>query len=407
MIYLTKEDYFEVYLGSMISSNDRDTLFMLYQPIIGHDAIALYFSLYAEFKKQDISTISTHEDLLESMSINITALQEARRLLEGIGLLQTYHKTKDNQNFYKYRLFAPKDPADFFNDVLFKGLLVRSLGAKKANRLANIYKSKDFNIEGYNEISESFVNVFHPDLDSNSFNTNVKTDKTYKHKTKDITKDFDKGEFLKYLENNHNILTKNIKKKDLEQISKISLLYGIEEVVAADYVSQSIDINGKIDFENVKQLSINDQNYAPLIMNKYKSKENYEGKGLKAKKIQLMSSMSAFDYLKVKQNNAAVSPSDLLLIDILANDYGLNSQVINPLIDYVLENYDNSLPRNLVLKIAGSLVRNQIQTTIDAMNYLYKVKKASKNQKKDEKSDNKSDVTDDDIKALLDDIGDN
>ena len=69
MIYLTKEDYFEVYLGSMISSNDRDTLFMLYQPIIGHDAIALYFSLYAEFKKQDNSNISTHEDLLENMNI--------------------------------------------------------------------------------------------------------------------------------------------------------------------------------------------------------------------------------------------------------------------------------------------------------------------------------------------------
>lgn len=53
MIYLNKEDYFEVYLASMISPSDRDTLFTLYQPFLGHDAVGLYFSLYSEFKKQE------------------------------------------------------------------------------------------------------------------------------------------------------------------------------------------------------------------------------------------------------------------------------------------------------------------------------------------------------------------
>ena len=82
MIYLNKEDYFEVYLASMISPSDRDTLFTLYQPFLGHDAVGLYFSLYSEFKKQEMTPVSSVSDLLETMDIAIDSLQEARKMLE-------------------------------------------------------------------------------------------------------------------------------------------------------------------------------------------------------------------------------------------------------------------------------------------------------------------------------------
>ena len=65
------------------------------------------------------------------------------------------------------------------------------------------------------------------------------------------------------------------------------------------------------------------------------------------------------------------------------------------------------MPRNLVLKIAASLVRNNIQTTIDAMNYLYKVKNSKKTSKIDKKDENdKENVTVEDIKNLLKELGD-
>ena len=51
MLFLSKDDFYEVYLDSIISSNDRDNLAMLYQPIIGGDALSLYLSLYSDFKK--------------------------------------------------------------------------------------------------------------------------------------------------------------------------------------------------------------------------------------------------------------------------------------------------------------------------------------------------------------------
>lgn len=409
MIYLKKEDYFEVYLGSMISNIDKDVLFTLYQPILGHDAVALYLTLYSEFKKQEITSFSSHEELMELMDINILKLQESRKLLEGIGLLQTYYKSDKNGNsFYKYILLSPKSPTDFLNDILYRGLLVRAIGAKKVNQISNLYKSKEIDLEGYSDISDSFKNVFKPSFDSSSFNTSIPTDNTFTKNTKDISKEFDKGAFLSSLEDNHGIKKTFIKEDDLNEISRISLLYGISEIDMCDIIHQAIK-DDKIDFELVKNLSLNSQKYSTIITNDnlIKSNDLYNPTSLKAKKIKLMSETSALDYLKLKQNNNAISPSDVKIIDDLSQQYNLPSQVINPLIDYVLENYDNTLPRNLVLKIAASLVRNNIQTTIDAMNYLYKVKNSKKTSKIDKKDENdKENVTVEDIKNLLKELGD-
>ena len=406
MIYLTKEDYFEVYLASMISTVDRDTLIMLYQPIVGHDAISLYLSLYAEFKKQEFREISTHEELVINMDITLDKLNESRRLLEGIGLIRTYYKKDEKCTYFKYVLYAPKSPSEFFNDVLLKGLLVRSIGEKRTNQIANIYKSKQLDLTSFNEISDSFTSVFHPDLDSNAFFVNIDNDRSFKHKTLDISKGFSTGEFLKTMETVHQIKENVFKKEDLIEISRIALLYGIEEVVMCDFVSQSIDTNGNIDFEMVKKLAIRDLNFAPIRNSQVKSNDIFNGNSNLAKKHELMATTSAIDYLKIKQNNGAISPSDIKLINDLSNAYGLTSQVINPLIDYVLENYDNRLPRSLVLKIGATLARNQIQSTIDAMNFLYKTKNYSKKETPNKTTKNEKNVTQDDINKLLEEVGD-
>ena len=409
MIYLKKEDYFEVYLGSMISNIDKDVLFTLYQPILGHDAISLYLSLYSEFKKQEVTSISTHEELMELMDINILKLQESRMLLEGIGLLQTYYKSDENKNiFYKYVLLSPKAPTDFLNDILYRGLLVRALGAKRVNQIANIYKSKDIDLKGYSEISASFKDVFNPSFDSDNFNMKIDTDNTFSKNIKDISKEFDKGAFLSYFEDSFGVKKEIITDSDLNEIARISLLYGISEMDMSDIVFRSL--NGKeINFEQVKKLSLNTQKYSTIITNDKFAKSNdlYNPTSLKGQKIKLMSETSALDYLKIKNNNNAVSPSDVKLIDELSQNYHLTSPVINPLIDYVLENYDNTLPKNLVLKIAASLVRNNIQTTIDAMNFLYKVKNTKKTSKIEKKEENSSNtVTAEDIQNLLKELGD-
>ena len=133
MLFLNKEDFYEVYLKSIISDFDRDTLSMLYQPLIGGAGVALYFSLQQDHKKIDKQF--THEELLNSIGFSLEVIQEARAKLEAIGLLSTYYKCENSQTYYKYVLYAPKTPKEFFDDILFKGLLIEKIGEKKVQSL--------------------------------------------------------------------------------------------------------------------------------------------------------------------------------------------------------------------------------------------------------------------------------
>ena len=76
MLFLSKDDFYEVYLKSIISDFDRDTLSMLYQRIIGGAAVALYLSLQQDHKKIDRQF--THEELVTSIGFSIDIIQDAR-----------------------------------------------------------------------------------------------------------------------------------------------------------------------------------------------------------------------------------------------------------------------------------------------------------------------------------------
>lgn len=368
MIYLNKEDFYEVYLNSIISDFDHDTLTMLYQPIVGSHAISLYLTLYADYKKK--SDISSLEDLLLEMGIDITILTEAKNKLEGIGLIRTYYKKDKGQSFLKFVLYAPKTPKEFFDDILFKGLLISRIGEKKVQQYLRRYKTKKLDLDGYNEISASFNDVFKSSLDEDVYSSTLNIVGGYGRKVIDVSKGFDNAKFLSSLEN-FNILPKAIKKSDMKKISELALLYGVNEDIMGDYVSQAYrpDEKEKIDYEMVKDLCVKDKSYQVLRKNG-SNNIAYSSTSKMGKKVEMMQTYSALDYLKIKQNNGAVSPSDVKLITELNESYGLNSSVINVLIDYCLERNNNQLSRTYVTKIAASINREGITSTLDAMNYL-------------------------------------
>ena len=55
----------------MLASYDRDILTILYQPIISHSALALYFTLWGEVKYNDYCPINKHESLTKKMMMDI------------------------------------------------------------------------------------------------------------------------------------------------------------------------------------------------------------------------------------------------------------------------------------------------------------------------------------------------
>lgn len=401
MIYLNKEDFYEVYLNSIISDFDHDTLTMLYQPIVGSHAISLYLTLYADYKKK--SDIASLEDLLLEMGIDITILTEAKNKLEGIGLIRTYYKKDKGQSFLKFVLYAPKTPKEFFDDILFKGLLISRIGEKKVQQYLRRYKTKKLDLDGYNEISASFNDVFKSSLDEDVYSSTLNIVGGYGRKVIDVSKGFDNAKFLSSLEN-FNILPKAIKKSDMKKISELALLYGVNEDIMGDYVSQAYRPNEKekIDYDMVKDLCVKDKSYQVLRKNG-SNNIAYSSTSKMGKKVEMMQTYSALDYLKIKQNNGAVSPSDVKLITELNESYGLNSSVINVLIDYCLERNNNQLSRTYVTKIAASINREGITSTLDAMNYL---KQNSRRKKIDvnissQTEESEENVTKEDLSSLI------
>lgn len=408
MLFLSKEDYYEVYLKSIISDFDRDTLSMLYQPIIGGAAVALYLSLQQDHKK--IDHLFTHQELVNSIGFSIDIIQDARSKLEAIGLLSSYYKTEKDATYYKYVLYAPKTPKEFFDDILFKGLLIEKIGEKKVQSLVRKYKEKKLDLTDYHEVTASFKDVFNPQFDSGSFEEGENIVGGYGRKVKDISKGFDSAKFLLSLEEKFQISSKYILKKDIKKISEISMLYGVEESVLSEFVAQCYhgDMKDKIDYEALKELCIKDKNYQVLRNGNKGGTVAYDTSSKLAKKIEIMSTYSALDYLKLKQKNGSPSPSDIKLITELGEIYGLNSGVINALIDYCLERNNNILSRSYVTKIAASIARENISSTIDTMNYLLKNinkrKKTTTTTNVEQNMKKEETISDEELEDLLEDL---
>ena len=126
-------DTYTVVNRTVINSNDRKLITMLYQPIIGYTAVSLYFTFIDDLDKLEImSDDLTHHHLMATMQLKLESIVKAREKLEAVGLLKTYLK-KDNINHYVYLLFSPISANEFFNHPILNIVLYNNLG--KTRRL--------------------------------------------------------------------------------------------------------------------------------------------------------------------------------------------------------------------------------------------------------------------------------
>ena len=86
-------DTYTVINKTIITDKDKKIITMLYQPIIGYSAVALYNTLIDDLDKQEVmSEDLTHHHLMSTMQLRLEDIIIAREKLEGIGLLKTYVK---------------------------------------------------------------------------------------------------------------------------------------------------------------------------------------------------------------------------------------------------------------------------------------------------------------------------
>ena len=386
MLILKEEDFLEVRLNSLVADYDRETLVNLYQPIIGFKSISLYFTLLTEANNQKINPITSHESIFLRMQINAGDFVDSRQLLEGVGLLKTYVTPLKGNKLYLYEVYAPKTPKLFFDNTLLYGMLMKALGEGEANRLKSLYLVNN-NSEG-EEITASFVEVFSPDFDDPVFRKALeKTNNITTRQSAKVNSGFSYELFFNSLSEISQIKSESISSQEMKEIERLALLYGVNEVNAANAVAVAYDPygekNNRIDFPLLKGRFEEETHYRFLTKGgRARVNGQVSGNNDLAHKINLMEKCSPKDYLMVLQNGSIPSPSDLKLINTLSVKYRLPNSVINAIIDYVLTKNDNVLSAPFAEKVAGSLAREGITTTLDAMNYLKKVSSKGRKGKK-------------------------
>lgn len=382
MVVLSENDYLEVKLNSLIADYDNETIANLYQPIIGHASLAVYFTLITEAKNQSLTSVISHNQLLNRLQMAPGDFVDARKKLEGVGLLRTILEEENGTKIYHYQIFAPKTPSKFFDDALLYGMLIKAVGEVDSKRFKTIYHFEENEIKG-KDISSSFVDVYQPDFQDPSFMEALKGGKGIGRRSGKINSEFNYDLFFTYLSEVSQITQDAFTKKDMKEIERLATLNGIGEEDAAGIVSEIYDPKaGKgrhVDYQLLTTRFQEQNNYSYLLSKKMSRKGNTNsGSSVLAEKINIMETRSPKEFLALLQNGSQPAMSDLKIIDDLSKKFNLNNSVINAIIDYVLMTNDNILYRGLCEKIGASLAREGVTTTIDAMNYLKRVSKHHK-----------------------------
>ena len=82
---------YQVFKKLPLTQEGNEGLIYLYQPIIGSQALALYFGFLGD-ANDSYENEFVHLDMLDALNIGLPAFLEARKKLEAMGLLRVFVK---------------------------------------------------------------------------------------------------------------------------------------------------------------------------------------------------------------------------------------------------------------------------------------------------------------------------
>ncbi len=386
---LMPADIYVVFNKSIIHSGDRKILNMLYQPIIGVNAVMLYFTLWADLDKTElISNEFTHHHLMSCMQLTMEEIVNARCRLEAIGLLKTYVK-EGSVNSYVYEMYSPISVHDFFNHPILNVVLYNNIGKLEYEKLINYYKVPRVSLNGYENITCAFNQVFDtvPMTSMSVINDDIRK---YNKLKLNINMNFD-FDFLMESMPKSVVKEKLFTKENKELILNLSFIYDIDAMKMGNILKGCLNERGGIAKEELRKACRNYYRFdngglLPTVVDN--TQPEYLRKPIgdtskRAKMIYTFETISPSQLLGSKNKDGEPIKRDLRLAEDLMIDYGLTAGVVNVLLDYVLKTNNNKLVRNYVETIAGQWKRLGIDTVEEAM------KLAEKEHKKYNKNSNK------------------
>ena len=395
-------DTYLVINKTVLNDSDKKLISMLYHPIIGYTVVSLYFTLLDDLDKLEVmSGDLTHHHLMATMQLRLEDIVIAREKLEACGLLKTYYKT-GNVNQYVYLIYSPLSAHEFLTHPILNVVLFNNLGKKEYERIVNYYKIPRINLKDYEDITSSFDEVF-TSVRGNSFEVN-----------QDITKR-DTNNILLNKGIDFNLLISSIpssmvhekcfSKETREFINALSFTYQLDTLAMQGLVRDALNEKGMIDKTLLRKSCReyyqfeHNGDLPTLIYNKQPDylKKPAGDHSKWAKMVYAFENLTPYQFLRAKYKGAEPTDRDKRLIENLLVDQKLNPGVVNVLIAYVLKINHEQLKKSYVEAIAGQWKRLNIETVEDAMNIAEKehkkVKKAFEKNTTSKKSSTKKEAS--------------
>lgn len=370
---LLPADTYNVINKTILSDTDKNILFTLYEPIIGPLAISLYFTMWNDLDMSKLfSKDFTHHHLMSLLKSDINSIKIARESLESFGLLKTYVKTGEINN-YVYELYSPLTPQDFFNHPILNVVLYNNVGETEYKHLKGLYSKLNYDLREYTNITKRLDQVF--DATKFTLSDDIRERKSNNILVTDridfdlIVSSIPKGLI------NERAFTKKVK----ELINNLAFIYDIDTLKMVELIRGCLNEFGNIDKENLRIIARKNYQFKtgglPTLV--YRTQPEYLKNPLgdnskKGRIIGVFENTTPYDFLKYKNKGAKPTNKDLKLIENLIIDLELSPAVVNVLIDYVLRKNNNKLVTSYVETIAAQWKRAGIKTAKDAMEFAEK-----------------------------------
>lgn len=373
IITLLPADTYTVINKTILTGQDKKNIISLYEPIIGPVAVSLYLTLWNDLDTLEImSKDFNHHHLMTILKSNLDTIKIARSALEGTGLLRTFLKSGEVNN-YVYELYSPLSPKEFFLHPIFNVVLYNNIGKTEYDNIKNKYQDIKQDLKEFEEITELM------DMTFKSTNGNISLEDADAIRDININRnlvseiiDFDllitslpKGII--------NEKTFNKKTKDL--INELAFIYNYDTLKMCEMLRLVINESGSIDKENLRRVVRKYYQYdnggsLPTLI--YRAQPEYlktpvGDESNRGKMICVFENTTPYDFLKSKYKGGKPTARDLKILEYLIVDLGLKPAVTNVLIDYVLRVNDRKLTQGFVETIAGQWKRLGLETAGEAM----------------------------------------
>ena len=409
MVYADSLDFYEVRRMGALTGEGMKTLSRCYLPLIGAEALGVYFALYWDLTCLNESTVETHESFFRRSLVSSGSFERALRALEAIGLIRTFHKKGDgSSSYFIYCVYPPMDSHAFLNDPLTSKTLEGVIGKEAYGRLKATVRGASLP-EGMEEKTLDFASFYQPE-----FAGQLALDHGEKGPAKaGIPLSFSSEKLGKELAS-LGISPTLLSKDEMIRASKIATLYELDEATMASFAFDCFHprkpMGQRLDFVALSKKAESSLRFSYIRQGKTANSQVSSNTDL-AKKIQLMDEVSPVQFLTLLQGGRRPPKGDLQLLERLYLEIGLPRPCINALVDFVLQKKQNTLPSTYCEKIAGAMVREGCQTARDAMDYLLSVDRQMKAkpqrnygknaQNAPKQAKNEEEVSDEEIASLL------